>query len=84
MAALNEEEQSDKQLREQFKERWTRTPSDKLTQPIRSEGTKYKQIIDNAIQADHVVKERYSKHKDSIELLSKPNVSIRGITEYFM
>ena len=75
MNALNEEEQSDKQLRDQFKERWSRTPSDKLTQPIRSEGAKYKQIIDNAVQADHVVKERYGKHKESIELLSKSNVS---------
>lgn len=74
MGQLDEEENSDKALREQFKERWTRTPSDKLTTPIRTEGNKYKQIIDNAIQADHVVKERYQKHKESIELLSKPPV----------
>ncbi len=74
MGQLDEEENSDKALRDQFKERWTRTPSDKLTTPIRTEGNKYKQIIDNAIQADHVVKERYQKHKESIELLSKPPV----------
>ncbi len=74
MGQLDEEENSDKALREQFKERWTRTPSDKLTTPIRTEGNKYKQIIDKAIQADHVVKERYQKHKESIELLSKPPV----------
>ncbi len=74
LGALNEEDQSDRQLREQFKERWTRTPSDKLTQPIRAEGAKYKTIIDNAIQADHVVKERYNKHRSAIELLSKSNV----------
>jgi len=72
---LDEEAESDRQLRTQFKERWTRTPSEKLTEPIRSEGAKYRHIIDNAIGADHIVKERYAKHKESIELLSKQDVS---------
>ena len=72
---LNEEEASDRQLREQFKERWTRTPSEQLTTPIREEAGKYRTIINNAISADGVVKERYGKHKQCIELLSKSDVS---------
>ncbi|XP_061174111.1 programmed cell death 6-interacting protein-like isoform X2 [Saccostrea echinata] len=73
---LEEEEASDKQLREQFKERWTRTPSDKLTQPMRDESMKYKQILDTAINADRIVKEKYQKHKQAIELLSKSPAEI--------
>ena len=72
---LNEEESSDAQLREQFKERWARTPSQKLTEPIKTEGAKYRSIIDNAIQADSVVQQKFASHKQGIELLSKSDVS---------
>ena len=75
MKMLDEEESSDKQLRGQFKERWTRTPSEKLTGPIRSEGQKYGTILTNAISADGVVKDRFGAHKDNIALLSKSDVS---------
>ncbi|XP_078334645.1 programmed cell death 6-interacting protein-like isoform X3 [Crassostrea virginica] len=68
---IEEEEKSDKQLREQFKERWTRTSSDKLTQPMRDESMKYKQILDTAINADRIVQEKFEKHKQAIDLLSK-------------
>lgn len=68
---IDDEESSDKQLREQFKERWSRTPSDKLTQPMRDESMKYKQILDTAINADRIVQEKFQKHKQAIDLLSK-------------
>lgn len=91
---LDEEEASDRQLREQFKDRWTRTPSEKLTginvvfvdlvlpsllppDTIRAEATKYRTIIDNAMSADGIVKERYGKHESSLQLLSKPEVICR-------
>lgn len=73
---LDDEQRSDEQLREQFKERWTRTPSTKLTESIRSEASKYRTIINNAINSDAVVKERFAKHREGIRLLSLDSVSV--------
>ncbi|KAK7480996.1 hypothetical protein BaRGS_00027811 [Batillaria attramentaria] len=71
LKTLDDEEKSDTQLREQFKERWTRTPSATLTKPMRDEAVKYRTILDTAIQADKIVREKYEKNKHAITLLSK-------------
>lgn len=61
---LKEEAEADKQLRGQFGARWTRTPSENLTQMFVSKASKYKQIIENAVQADSVVRQKYETHRE--------------------
>ena len=73
---LDEEERDDKQMRDHFKDRWTRTPSAKLTGQLREEGTRYRSILDNATNADGIVKEKYNSHRRSLEILSKSDVCI--------
>ncbi|CAF4967298.1 unnamed protein product, partial [Rotaria sp. Silwood1] len=68
---LDDEERGDTELRNQFKERWTRTTSSTLTAPLRSEAKKYMDIIQNAIHADKIVQEKYRMNRDAIALLSK-------------
>lgn len=68
---LDEEQASDDQLREQFKEKWTRIASSKLSDSFRSNIGKYREIINTAVNADKVIKEKYLKHKDGMALLSE-------------
>ena len=73
---LDDEERGDTELRSQFKERWTRTVSSSLTVPLREEAKKYMDIIQNAINADKVVQEKYRMNRDCVVLLSKQSVRI--------
>lgn len=52
---LMEEKEADDTLRAQFKEKWSRTESAKLTGSIRSNLDTYKQMIATAIDADRVI-----------------------------
>ena len=68
---LEEEEKSDSELRNQMKDKWTRTPSRQLTEYLHSEIRQYEQIIENAIKANKVIETKYRQHRDGIQLLSK-------------
>nr|XP_018902852.1 PREDICTED: programmed cell death 6-interacting protein [Bemisia tabaci] len=76
---LNEERDADNQLRSQFGERWTRIDSDKLTTVLRSNAAKYRQIIDNAISADKIVRDKYEKNRNGMTLLSQGPASIEAV-----
>lgn len=80
---LAEEKQSDDQLKEQFKEKWSRTPSDKLTETFRNNAAKYREIINNAVKADQIVREKFRTHSHGMELLSLPRVSIQSPSAFF-
>lgn len=72
---LDEEERQDTQMREHFKEKWTPKPSAELTVNLREECAKYRAIVENATNADKVIKEKYNNHRTAMELLSKSDVS---------
>ncbi|KAK0171286.1 hypothetical protein PV328_009034 [Microctonus aethiopoides] len=67
---LREECESDDQLREQFKERWSRIPSAKLTEQFKINAKKYRTIIDNAISADKTVRNNFESHREGMAILS--------------
>lgn len=67
---MKEESDSDNQLRAQFKEKWTRNHSDKLTEMFRSNAQKYRKVINDAIEADKIVRQKYEKSVKGIQLLS--------------
>ncbi|KAM3857910.1 programmed cell death 6-interacting protein isoform 2-T2 [Diretmus argenteus] len=69
---LDDEETTDSELRAKFNQRWNRTPSGDLYKPLRAEGANFRSVLDKAVQADQVVRERYNTHCDMIALLCKP------------
>ncbi|CAG7817435.1 unnamed protein product [Allacma fusca] len=66
---LREEEESDDQLRGQLKEKWTRTPSSKLNGTFKTNAARYREIINNALTADEVVRGKFNSHQQAIEVL---------------
>jgi programmed cell death 6-interacting protein len=67
---LREESESDSSLRAQHGAKWSRTPSDRLTGTFSANATKYRTIINNATQADSMVKEKLTTHMAGMQALS--------------
>ncbi|KRZ28668.1 Apoptosis-linked interacting protein [Trichinella pseudospiralis] len=73
---LNEEKESDDQLRLQFKEKWTRMASEKLTEPLLQEIRKIEEVLESAKKADETIRQKLQTHSAGIETLSKVEVGI--------
>ena len=68
---LREEKESDDQLRAQFKEKWQRTPSEKLTQTFQTNAEKYRKVIDTAMGADTKIRSKFEDNLEGMQLLSQ-------------
>ncbi|XP_063041391.1 programmed cell death 6-interacting protein isoform X2 [Engraulis encrasicolus] len=69
---LDDEETTDNELRAKFSQRWHRTPSGDLYKPLRAEGGNFRNVLDKAVSADQVVRERFNTHCEMIGLLCRP------------
>lgn len=65
-------------MKERFKEKWTRTPSNKLTTSIRAEVNKFQNIIDTATSADVTVRQKFDTHRAAIVTLGKDETSLES------
>lgn len=74
---MTQEAESDQSLREQFKERWTRVPSDKLTGAWKDNITKYRNIIQTAIEADNKVRAKFNDQREKIRILTEGAESLQ-------
>ena len=59
-----EEKSADDDLRAQH-EKWSRIPSDKLTEPPWQELGKYRGILESATRADGIIKDTFQQHNHS-------------------
>lgn len=72
--SLEEEERSDTELRNQMKDKWTRTSSRQLTEYLHSEIRQYETLMENTVKANKIIENKYKTNRDGINLLSKsPN-----------
>ncbi|VDP19814.1 unnamed protein product [Soboliphyme baturini] len=68
---LTEEKACDDNLRQQFKDKWSRMASEKLTEPLWQEVKKYQQILETAANADGILRNKLATHRQGIGLLSQ-------------
>jgi len=74
---LDDEQASDDELRNKFGDKWKRKPSSELTVPLRKDAAKYQAIVENAKKADGIVREKYMKSREGIELLGLPEAELK-------
>uniref|UniRef100_A0A6B2KXP0 BRO1 domain-containing protein n=1 Tax=Arcella intermedia TaxID=1963864 RepID=A0A6B2KXP0_9EUKA len=95
MATLDEEEKDDAQMRSQYNQTWTRTPSHILNANLRSEGRVFKEKLEHAVKSDGYIKKMVEDNQRGIDLLcaeqgqilqllpetSRQDVSIGGLKQ---
>ncbi|KAI1724665.1 BRO1-like domain-containing protein [Ditylenchus destructor] len=75
---LKDEKENDDNLRNQFRDKWSRVPSDKLTTPLQQELGKYRGILNTASSADNVVRNKFDANRRGIELLSQTENELKS------
>ena len=55
---LREEKESDDNIRKQYKDKWNRTPSEKLTKVFTSNINEYRILVNKAVEADKFVRDK--------------------------
>ena len=75
MRILKDEKEQDDKLRQQYKDKWSRTPSESLTQQLREDQSKYQTLLQRATEADAKVKSQFEANVDSMRVLSLPKVA---------
>ncbi|PAA53698.1 hypothetical protein BOX15_Mlig010709g3 [Macrostomum lignano] len=75
---LDEEQEADNKLREQFKEKWQRTPSERLNDKLRSEAMNFKQMLENASSADRTVQQKIADNSEGLTVLSGGESKIKA------
>ena len=71
---LREEREQDEKLRNQYKQKWNRTPSDQLTKQLTEDQTKYSSLLQRSREADAKVKTQFEQTLDYMRILSLPKV----------
>ncbi|CAH8501141.1 unnamed protein product [Schistosoma turkestanicum] len=79
--SLDNEENSDNSLRKQYGERWVRKPSSELNKMWRSDIQKCLSLLEQTTKTDTTLVERYEKHKEHLEMLSKPEDELKELIE---
>ncbi|XP_044012202.1 programmed cell death 6-interacting protein-like [Aphidius gifuensis] len=67
---LIKEQDADNELRIKYRDKWTRTTSDKLTVKLRKNLQAYQDTIHHAHEADKILEKLYEENKEYINILS--------------
>ncbi|KAL6057405.1 pH-response regulator protein palA/rim20 [Balamuthia mandrillaris] len=76
---LDEEEAEDTDVRRQFGDRWDRPLSHNLAKNLREDSAKYKSNMEHALKSDEIVRTKFLKHREAIDILCKPEKELAAM-----
>jgi programmed cell death 6-interacting protein len=76
---LDEEEREDNDLRNQYKNKWNRTPSHMLTDQLRGEAQKHQGNLDHARKSDRFIASKLESGAEFLQRLSWEKEQISGL-----